>query len=172
MSDTSQGFAVLDTSVWINLLATEKANRIIEALGKAIVLPPQVLRELRYDPVSNRPFDNLDHPALKIPLVKRSALVGDEIALFLDLVAASRPNGLGDGEAASIAIAVHRRAVIAVDETKARRIISERFPTLSIVRSVDILNDESIIRALGVAEAQECFAKACRFGRMHTIRPV
>lgn len=62
--------------------------------------------------------------------------------------------------------AVHRRNLIAVDENKARRILSEQFPEVNVLRSADILTDTSAIQALGDVEAKECFAKACQFGRM------
>lgn len=163
----SKTSAVFDASVWINLFATEKAGAIIDAFGVDIDLPPQVLRELRRDPVTNRPFDNLNHPALAIPSVRRSALAGAEIGLFLELVAAAPPNGLGDGEAAAMAIAVHRHSVLAVDERKARRILAERFPHVTILRSAEILNAPSVLAALGEVAAKECFAKAVRHGRMH-----
>lgn len=164
----SQTSAVFDTSIWINLFATEQAGAIISAIGFDIALPPQVLRELRRDPVTNQPFNRASHPALALPLVRQSALAGAEVGLFLELVAAAPPDGLGDGEAAAIAIAVQRSSVLAIDERKARRILAERFPHVTVVRSAEILNMPAVFDAIGEAAAKECIAKAIRFGRMHT----
>ena len=77
------GGLVLDTSVLINLLATEAVNAILEALSVPCHVPQQVLAEVCRDPVTGVIF-----PAERHPLREKSsgvsilALDGTELISF------------------------------------------------------------------------------------------
>lgn len=157
---------VLDTSVWINILATGEFERIISAVARRCLVPEHVLTEVRRDPVTKQDYSASHHPLLRGPPVEVVALDDTELGVFLDLVSAPARDRLGDGEAAAIATAIFRRAVLAIDERKARRILRERFPTLSLLRSVDLLRSPEVVAALGKQAAQDCFERARHFGRM------
>ena len=159
--------AVFDTSVWINLLATERAQAILDLLGADGHLPSQVLRELRRHPITGRPLDFNAHPVAALRGVNAARLGGNEADLFVELVAAPQGSALGDGEAAAIAVAVHRNAVLAIDERKARRILAQRFPQVPLIRSCDLLQSTILAEGLGSEIANECFEKALKHGRMH-----
>ena len=90
--------------------------------------------------------------------------------LFLEIVGAPVGDALGDGEAAVIAAAMLRGLDVVVDDKKARRILRERFSNLRIYWTVDLLEARSVVAALGRPLVDECFAKACRVGRMHVPR--
>ncbi|NBB53388.1 hypothetical protein GVN24_34480 [Rhizobium sp. CRIBSB] len=158
---------VLDTSVWINLLATGRTDEILAALKVPVLVPMQVFGEVRRDPVSGRLYTPDSHPLTSLPMVELIAMTPAEIETFLDLVAAGSADRLGDGEAASIALAAHRRSCLGIDERKARRILRERFGHISLCRSTDLLTDKLVIAALGVAVAEQCYELALSVGRMH-----
>jgi len=159
--------AVFDTSVWINLLATERVQAILDLVGMSVHLPSQVLRELRRHPITGRPFDPQKHPVPAFRSVKLARLRGNEADLFIELVAAPQGGGLGDGEAAAISVAVHRNAVLAIDERKARRLLAQRFPEVRLLRSSELLQPNRLAEGLGREIATECFEKALQYGRMH-----
>lgn len=162
---------VLDTSVWINLLATGAIEAVLAALAIPCHAPEQVVAELKRDPVTGDAFNPDRHPLRDMSSrVSILTLGAAERNLFLKIVGAPAADALGDGEAAAIAIAASRRMDIAIDDRKARRIIRERFPLLQVRWTVDLLRAPLVVAALGARQAEECFEKARRLGRMHVPR--
>jgi predicted nucleic acid-binding protein len=166
-----RGGLVLDTSVLINLLATEAMEALLGALALPCHAPEQVVAEVRRHPGTGLVFRADSHPLRGMPsLISILSLQGVELDLFLGIVGAPAADGLGDGEAAAIAIAVSRGFDLAIDDRKARRILRERFSQVRIYWTVDLLQDRRVVVALGRQRANDCFAKAQRFGRMHVPR--
>ena len=97
---------VLDTSVWINLLATDAMAAILDALAVPCYAPEQVVTEVRRHPATGTTFPPEDHPLRQMsPRVSILSLEGEELGLFLKIVGAPAGDALGDGEAAAIAVA-------------------------------------------------------------------
>jgi predicted nucleic acid-binding protein len=172
MADPAEsGGLVLDTSVWINLLATDAMAAILDALAVPCYTPEQVVTEVRRHPATGRAFPSEDHPLRQMsPRVSILSLEGEELGLFLKIVGAPAGDALGDGEAAAIAVAVSRGLDLVIDDRKARRILRERFSEVRTVWTVDLLQAHSVVAALGRPLVDECFAKALRLGRMHVPR--
>lgn len=159
---------VLDTSVWVNLLATGRPWDILEALGARAFVPEPVIREVRRDPRTGATFAfDQSHPLRCQARVEVVALSNVELEAFVAMVSAPAPDALGDGEAAAIAAAVSRNAVLCLDERKASRVVREQFPSVEVRRTVDLLCDAAVRSKLGDAATQTCFADAKRLGRMH-----
>lgn len=162
---------VLDTSVWINLLATEAMEAILGALAVPCYAPEQVVTEVRRHPATGTAFPTESHPLRQMfPRVSILSLEGNELDLFLEIVGAPSGDALGDGEAAAIVVAASRGLDLIVDDRKARRILRERFSQLRIYWTVDLLRASLVVAALGRPQVDACFARACRFGRMHVPR--
>ena len=162
---------VLDTSVWINLLATEAMAAILDALAVPCYAPEQVVAEVRRHPATGRTFPPEDHPLRQMsPRVSILSLEGEELGLFLEIVGAPAGDALGDGEAAAIAVAASRGLDLVIDDRKARRILRERFSEVRTRWTVDLLLAHPVVAALGRPLVDECFAKALRSGRMHVPR--
>ena len=162
---------VLDTSVWINLLATGAMDAILDALAAPCHAPEQVVGEILRHPVTGDCFTADSHPLRQMgPRVSVVPLEGKELDLFLDIVRAPAIEALGDGEAASIAVAASRRLDLVIDDRKARRILRERFSEVRTYWTVDVLQVPRVVAALGSERAEGCFAKALRYGRMHVPR--
>lgn len=161
---------VLDTSVWINLLATEAIDAILGALAVPCHAPEQVLAEVRRHPVTGAALTTDNHPLCAVNAVSIVSLEGSELDLFLDIVAAPAGDGLGDGESAAIAVAVSRNLDLVIDDRKARRILRERFGQVRTYWTIDLLRARAVVDAVGSGEADTYFARAKRFGRMHVPR--
>jgi predicted nucleic acid-binding protein len=168
--DFSAGLAI-DASVWINLLATEQPWTIVRALGCTCIAPEEVVGEVRRNPVTQQAYSCEHHPLRKQANIEVVRLRGEELDLFLSLVARSSPDALGDGEAAAIAVGRVRRCAVALDDRKARRIARERYPDMSLVMSVEILQHPTVLNRLGAEESAIAFEKALQFGRMHVPKP-
>ena len=165
------GGLVLDTSVWINLIATDVIEAILGALAVQCYAPEQVIAEIRRHPVTGIVFALDKHPLRERSLgVQIVSLQSAELDLFLEIVGAPAADALGDGEAAAIAMAVSRGLDLVIDDRKARRILRERFSQVRIYWTVDLLRARQVVNALGRSLAHDCFAKAERFGRMHVPR--
>lgn len=162
---------VLDTSVWINLLATETLPDILAAFGGSYYTPEQVVSEITRHPVTNIQFTAEAHPfRSRPPPASIVVLSQKELELFLDIVGGPATSALGDGEAAAISVAVVRGFALAIDDRKARRIIRERFSHIETFWTADILSDPLVKTVLGAHLAEECWRKAKQFGRMHVPR--
>ncbi len=161
---------VLDTNVWINLLATQNVEAVLDALAIPCHAPEQVIAEVRRHPVTGEVFAPDRHPLRGIGAkIEVFSLHGSALNLFLDIVAAPAPDALGDGEAAVIAAAASRGLDVVMDDRKARRTIRERFPELRAYWTVDLLGAAPVIQ-VGIRQAEALFEKARRFGRMHVPR--
>jgi predicted nucleic acid-binding protein len=162
---------VLDTSVWINLLATQAMEAVLDALAIPCHAPEQVVKEVKLHPATGVVFSAADHPLRQnSPSITVVSLEVGELDLFLEIVGAPATDALGDGEAASIAVAASRGLDLVIDDRKARRILRERFSQIRTHWTVDLLRAHSVVSALGRGLADECLAKAQRFGRMHMPR--
>lgn len=142
-----QNIFVLDASVAINLLASGRAQEILSALpGSRVLVPGPVYGELSAG-------QNGEARGLAIlaeaGVIERIDLTGPALEAFGALVQGSSADTLGDGEAATIAIAVELGAVAAIDERKGWRISGERFPALGMATTVDLMAYESVEEVLG-----------------------
>lgn len=119
---------VLDASTVLNLLGTGRAADVLRRLGREAVVAEAAAAEVRRDPT--RPKGEVGSgPAAVQGLVaagvlRVAALPPDAEALFLALIGAPSPDGLGDGEAATLALAadIGSSAVAVSDDAKAVRV--------------------------------------------------
>ena len=172
MSDSveSDGL-VLDTSVWLNLMATEAMGTILDALAVPCYAPEQVVTEIRRHPGTSATLPVGNHPLRQMsPRVSILSLENEELDLFLEIVGASSGDALGDGEAAAIALTVSRGLDLVIDDRKARQILRERFSQVRAYWTVDLFRASAVVTALGRTQVEEYFTKAVRIGRMHVPR--
>lgn len=161
---------VIDTSIWINLLATGRLWEVVAALPYTCCAPEQVVSEVRRDPITQAVYEADRHPLRDRSELEITALDGAALDLFLSLVGNDVESSLGDGEAASIAIAAARGCAVALDERKARRVVRQRFPAMPMVMSIELLHLPSVISRLGQNGVSAAVADALRYGRMHIPR--
>lgn len=161
-SGGARGALVLDASVVINLLATERPWEILSCQGASAVVPEQVVAEVRRCPVTRKAFDDKRHPLRISPNVSVEALSLAELDLFVDLAAS-----MGDGEAASITLAVSRGFSLAIDDRRARKIAGTRFPALRLWWSTQLLRAREVKSAFSKEEADGFVEAAIQLANMY-----
>jgi predicted nucleic acid-binding protein len=160
---------VLDASTAINLNATGCAAAILRALPNDVIVTDVVFEELQEDLQSGRKDGELMAKLAVDGIVQVEKVSDLSQPHFENLVIGHGPDTLEDGEASTLAYAVQRGAVPVIDERKARRICSDRFPATKVASTVDLLCHDAVIAAVGsVALADAVFA-ALRNARMRVL---
>jgi predicted nucleic acid-binding protein len=134
----AQAVLVADASVIISVNATGNGKQIIEALANRVVVLDTVLSELEDGRRKKRSDADLLKKLVDAGHVEIIELDPGGEGHFEQLVVGPAQSTLDDGEAATIAHAVAINGVALIDERKANRICSERFPELRIASTVDI----------------------------------
>jgi len=157
---------VLDASVVINFLGTGNAAILIRALGRKCVAERTAWREITRDPLTGRTATEPLKALMSAGLLERQEMRTDATAIFLDLALAQPPDGLGDGESATLAHAVASGASAVIDEKKAIRIAAAKLPQLRILSTLDLLSCSSVTSAVGPAILADAVFSALTYARM------
>lgn len=155
----------LDTSVVINLVASGRIVEIASAIGRPLLVEEQVMREMKRDPRDGSDGVTLMRQLTGDGVLKMTAMNDAQLQQFVNLVGAPTPDDLGDGEAATLAIALPGGRV-AIDEKKARRIAARDYAKLRVYCSLDLFCCSTVVERLGPRMAAECVASALTLGRM------
>ncbi len=157
---------VLDSSVVINLLATSHSNEILRALTIPIIVTENVVDEIERGATTGRGQYELLKTAINDQIVQVKKL--DDLALehFFALVSGRTSDTLGDGEAATLAYAHCNGFSAVIDEKKATRIAVERFNSLRLATTVDVLAHRSVQACLSDLFVAESTFRALRVARM------
>lgn len=130
---------IADASVWINLVAGGHAIEVLRALHKPTIISNIALGELE----RGRNKGRSTHVAVLSLIAAGYATVLDlpeeTEDIYLGLVAGRTSETLDDGEAATLAIALHLNATALIDERKAICIAATRFPNLTVATTTDLL---------------------------------
>jgi len=146
---------VLDTSVVLNLLACGAPACILEALGGTFFAPIQVVQEIVREPTDRQSENPLLAELLDSGILKLHRLEGSSLDTFVDLAGAPPPDGLDDGEAATIAAGEEFGCGCVIDERKATRIASARRPDIIVLSTVDLffeVHNRSLLKSGEIAE--------------------
>jgi predicted nucleic acid-binding protein len=157
---------VLDSSAVINLLATGNPHPILRALAVPLVVTQNVMDEIEEGAASGRAEFELLKTVISDQIVRIQRLDGTALEHFFALVSGRTADTLGDGEAATLALAHCNGFSAVIDEKKATRIAAERFWALRLATTVDILAHESVRASLGEALLAESTFQALRLARM------
>ncbi|MES2741324.1 MAG: hypothetical protein V4754_10285 [Pseudomonadota bacterium] len=157
---------VLDASVVINLLATGHSSAILRSLNAPIVVTDNVVREIEEGAAAGHSHFDLLRIALSEQILRMEKLNGRILEDFFGLVSGNTAETLGDGEAATLALAHGYGFIAAIDEKKATRIAAERFGALKLATTVDILAHEAVRSSLGADRLAEATFDAIRLSRM------
>ena len=156
----------LDASVVINLLATGYPTSILKALAVPIVVVDNVVQEIERGATNGRQEIDLLARMIDERIVRVVELEGEALQMFFGLVSGSASESLGDGEAATLAFARGMGCVAAIDEKKATRLAADRFGSLRLVTTVDILAHDAVRTSVGDALLADAAFQALRVARM------
>jgi hypothetical protein len=156
---------VIDTSVLLNLLALQREHlaQICTVVRLPLHITPHVRAEARRDPRTGEPANGRLNDLLVGGVLAVVELSAPELETVVELVSAEPPDDLDDGEAATLAVALHRSMVAAVDEAKGLRIAQQR--SVECTSTLDLLLGVAGRRALG-AGAVDAVEAALRYARM------
>ena len=162
--DSDRG-VVADASAVINLVASGAAREVAQVLPA----PLRVVRAVALELESGRPrWTTSDHLTDLVSAGVVEIVDLDDAASehFEALVVGPAAATLDDGEAATIAYALTNGLAALIDERKAWRICRERFGTLTVTTTVDLLLSAGTEQALGISGVAEALFNALSAGRM------
>lgn len=160
-----------DASVWINLVATERAEQIVGASPTRMLITTTALGELETGRAKGRQAAAGVAQLIAAGLVTEVALRAGDEAVFLDLIAGPTSVTLDDGEAATIAYALGARSIALIDERKATDLCSRRHPQLAVVSTTDLLFSDPVASALGSSALSDSLFLALTGARMRVPAP-
>jgi len=155
---------VLDTSVLINLHASQCGARILSALPHEILVPEIVALELEHETSKKNGEFQFIQELVAAQNVRLIALDNREYDVFQSLVSGSP--SLDDGEAATIAIAACRGYQPVIDERKGRQQAQAHIPDKQPRWSLDLFRRPETTAKLGLALSIDALYRALRDGRM------
>ena len=160
---------VIDNSVVINLAAVQSAPRILRALRRRVVLPQPVIGELELAGQRGQLVLAVVDQWKRDDLVDVDALRESAYPVFEQLISGSVTDTLDDGEAATLAHAVDVSAVAVIDEQKAQRIAGQRFPSLRLASTADVLLHVRVVDAIGQSAVGDALFQALTGARMRVL---
>lgn len=157
---------VLDASVVINLNATGQAKEILAAVPNPVIVTNNVLSELQNGAKNGHNDGALLEALIVDGRVTATALPGQSVSTYEQLIEGPAALTLDDGEAATIAHSVHKNAVAVIDEKKGRILCATSFPTLTVASTIEIITHPGVALSLGKASQIEALFAALSKGRM------
>src|SRR5216684_7370943 len=157
---------VLDTSVILNLLGTGRPQFLLTHFPLRALAPVSVIEEVKREPDvpvdKDAGFLDLIHRGLITVLKPHNE--ADQLALAL--AGGPSPDDLDDGESYAIAYAVTLGATLAIDERKGRRIISQQWPALNCMFTLDLIEKAIASARLNDGDRSAIIFSALRHSRM------
>lgn len=157
---------VLDASAAISLLGSGMAVEFLKDLGP---LELTIVRNTAAE-VLTHPIDNSKSPLDVLEALGYLRIVEpseETTILAVELITAPEPDDLGDGESFAIAHASIARGTVVLDDKKARRICSARFPQVSIADSIQLFRHP--LQPLNPDRSRLALESALRTARMHVL---
>ena len=157
---------VLDASVILNLLGTGRPQFLLAHFPLRALAPMSVIEEIKREPdvPVNKDAGLIDLINCGLVTVLNSNSEADDLALAL--AGGPSPDDLDDGEAYAIAYAVTLGAAIAIDERKGRRIISQQWPDLTCMFTLDVIEKAIASARLTDGDRSAIIFSALRHSRM------
>lgn len=157
---------VADASVWINLLAGGRAVDVLRALPNPMIIPSIALGELERGRDKGRSAYAGITPLIAAGYVTVIDLPEEAEDVYLSLVAGPASQTLDDGEAATLALAVHLGATALIDERKAICIAATRFPVLTVATTTDLLLSTQVRAGLDADQLADALFASLMEARM------
>lgn len=158
---------VLDTSVLINLNATRIPGKILSSLERRILIPQLVMGEINSDNLYRRQNNIAMSDYLQTEAIAITNLDDVGSMHFGSLVAGE--DTLDDGEASVIATAFERGGIAVLDERRARRICSTRYPDVAQATTIDLLSCSVVAKKLERSVLAQATYDAMVGARMRVI---
>lgn len=162
----SDNFFIADASVAINLNATRCIDQIINSLPGKMVITDIAMEEVRAGPLNGRLSIDPITRLIESNAIDVVSLSDIGMEIYANLITGHTTETLDDGEAATIAYAVEGKGLALIDEKKAVRIAKQKFPSLSLASTLDIVAHPDIQQALGTDGLSNAVLNALQDARM------
>lgn len=157
---------VADASVLINLQATGVDAELLTRIEHPFVVSENARIEVeRGKRFGHRDAEHLSE-LVSAGLVNVAHVSANAEKIYESLVSGPASATLDDGEAATLAIADDVSGIALIDEQKAIRIAAERFPTLEVVSTVEVLLHPFTLQVLGTEGQGAAIFSALKQARM------
>ncbi len=156
---------VLDASAVLNLLGTGRAADVLRLVGRETVIVEEAVREVERNPLDGSAGSAAIDALVCAGLLHIRPLLPSGYEVFANLVAAPSPDGLDDGEAATVAYAVDVGGIPLLDEKKATR-IATTLPVPAPLCTLDLLSHTSVEGGWGVEALATAVYSALQHARM------
>ena len=157
---------VADASVLINLHASGADRILLAGVKHPLVVTQNAVDELERG--RRRGYSDAERLAESISagLFRVKSASGHFQAIYESLIAGAATETLDDGEAATLALALELEGIALIDEQKALRIATERFPSLEIICTAELFLHPIAVELLGVEGQATAIHKSLRDARM------
>jgi len=145
MGSESRRNVAIDASVLINFLNVDRIDLLRGCCDTEWFVTEHVRSELS-DVEQARRYEKAV-AACSVREIRADAV--SELITFGELLSL----GLGQGESATIAVAIHRAWSVAIDDTTAIRKAVSRHPSIDVIRTPDIVRSAIALNLLSVPEA-------------------
>lgn len=157
---------VADASVWINLVAGGRSIEVLRALAGPTIIPSIALGELERGRDKGRSAYAGVTALIAAGYVIDVDLPEEAEDVYLSLVAGRASRTLDDGEAATLALALHLGSTALIDERKAIGIAAARFPDLTVATTTDLLLSRHVRSILNVETLSAALFASLTHARM------
>lgn len=147
------GEMVADACFLLNLLATRREVRTIEALVLRLVATPQAWAEVQY---LAGPRDERGRPT-RLPVDKAALLAAGLRVVAVpeaaaDLLVACAAELRRDGDSTSLALAAHLGLPLATDDRRVREVAGRQVPPVVVVSTLEVVREMGTVLSLSEAE--------------------
>ncbi len=156
---------VLDASSGLNLLGTGRAADVLCVFRREFLITAQAAAEVDRDPLTNEPGQAALERLSGAGLLCTVQLSMPAYEHYLALVSAPSPDGLDDGEAATVAHAAEIGGVPVLDERKGTRLASPLCAQAPAC-TLDILSHALVLDLLGKDGVADAIYSALLHARM------
>lgn len=161
---------VLDASSGLNLLGTGCAAEILRVLPHELVITEGAFGEVERDPLTGGPGSVVLEQLIAAGLLRVVRLSEPAYDRYLSLAGGPSPDGLDDGEAATVAHAIDVGAAPVLDERKATRIAGFLCASTPVC-TLDLIAHSLVLKQLGEAAVANAVYSALLHARMR-VQPL
>jgi len=167
--DDPSALIIFDASVVINLNASGLFAELLSTLPNKFTVVEEVKLELEQGRRNGHNDADALNRLISDGLIDLIGLGEAGQNHFLAMVSGPAADTLDDGEAATIACALERKACPVIDERKANKICDARHPSLMKACTTDLFFHESVLKAFGQDRIADAVFNALTRGRMRVL---
>ena len=162
----SEQALVGDASFWVSIVASGRSEDILRAIPNTMLITDIVADELERGRARGRnTFDGVQR-LIASSLLSVVSCPEDAEHVYYDLVGGNAAETLDDGEACTLAYALHSSGCAVVDEKKATALARRRFPALPLLSTTDLMLSALVQSAVGREASATALFEALMGARM------